>query len=118
MRTGEGEHCGFQDGWPMSCVVQISMHLLSSGWDPICVFQNSAVWKRRSEKKSINFVLPLICEVSFFKLVSPKLSMVGYKGKSVNLNFSFPIYRIKELDSLVWPILALIICHFMTINFT
>lgn len=85
----------------MSCVVQISVHLLSSDWGPIRVFQNSAIWKRHSEKKSINFVLPLICEVSFFMLVSQKLSIMGYEGKSVNLNFSFPIHRIKELGSLV-----------------
>lgn len=62
---------------------------------------DGGVWKRRSEKKSINFVLLLICEVSFFMLVSPKLSIMGYEGKSVNLNFSFRIRRIKKLDSLV-----------------
>lgn len=67
------------------------------------MLQNSVVWKKPSEEKqSINFVLPLTCEVSFFMSGSQKLSILNYKGKDVNLNLSFPICRIKKLDSLVF----------------
>lgn len=75
------------------------MHLLSSDWDTIHVFQNDAGWKRPSEENQpINFVLPLICEVS---CVMSVMSITGYEGKNVNLSLSFSICRIKELDSLV-----------------
>lgn len=50
------------------------MHLLSSDWDTTRELQNSAVWRRLSEEKqSINFVLPLTCEVSFFYVRLPKI---------------------------------------------
>lgn len=67
------------------------------------MLQNSVVWKKRfEEKQSINFVLPLTCEVSFFMPGSQKLSILNYEGKDMDLNFRFPICRIKELDSLVF----------------
>lgn len=67
------------------------------------MLQNNVIWKKSSEEKQpINSVLPLTCEVSFYMSALQKLSILNYEGKDMDLNFRFPICRVKELDSLVF----------------